>query len=146
MELPNLPSLTSIVVQRIRGAVERPESLEALSLSKLGRLSAFKRSEFSQDSGRQRARNQCAQVMIFCWEVHINVAPKLGTSLKLPRSDVSQVQIGQSNYQLPITKWPCQSRAPVGAAPPTRSQAQLRLQRHTQVPVQAQTMAATSPP
>ena len=45
---------------------------------------------------------------------------------------------------LPITKWPCQSRAPVGAAPPTRSQ--LRLQRHTQVPVQAETIAATSPP
>jgi len=37
-------------------------------------------------------------------------------------------------YQLPITKWPRQSGAPVGAAPPTRSQ--LRLQRHTQVPVQ----------
>jgi len=36
--------------------------------------------------------------------------------------------------QLPITKWPRQSGAPVGAAPPTRSQ--LRLQRHTQVPVQ----------
>ena len=34
-------------------------------------------------------------------------------------------------YQLPITKWPRQSGAPVGAAPPTRSQ--LRLQRHTQV-------------
>ena len=33
-------------------------------------------------------------------------------------------------YQLPITRWPCQSRAPVGAAPPTRSQ--LRLQRQTQ--------------
>ena len=49
-----------------------------------------------------------------------------------------------TSYQLPITKWPCQSRAPVGAAPPTRSQ--LRLQRHTQVPVQAETMAATSPP
>ena len=49
-----------------------------------------------------------------------------------------------TNYQLPITKWPCQSGAPVGAAPPTRSQ--LRLQRHTQVPVQAETMAATSPP
>ena len=47
-------------------------------------------------------------------------------------------------YQLPITKWPRQSGAPVGAAPPTRSQ--LRLQRHTQFPVQAQTMAATSPP
>ena len=39
-----------------------------------------------------------------------------------------------SNYQLPITKWPRQRGAPVGAAPPTRSQ--LRLQRHTQVPVQ----------
>ena len=49
-----------------------------------------------------------------------------------------------TNYQLPITKWPRQSGAPVGAAPPTRSQ--LRLQRHTQFPVQAQTMAATSPP
>ena len=46
-----------------------------------------------------------------------------------------------TNYQLPITKWPRQSGAPVGAAPPTRSQ--LRLQRHTQFPVQAQTMAAT---
>ena len=35
---------------------------------------------------------------------------------------------------LTITKWPCQSGAPVGAAPPTRSQ--LRLQRHTQFPLQ----------
>ena len=35
---------------------------------------------------------------------------------------------------LPITKWPHQSGAPVGAAPPTRSQ--LRLQRRTQTPVQ----------
>jgi hypothetical protein len=34
-----------------------------------------------------------------------------------------------ANYQLPITKWPHQSEAPVGAAPPTRSQ--LRLQRQT---------------
>jgi hypothetical protein len=34
-----------------------------------------------------------------------------------------------SNYQLPITKWPHQSEAPVGAAPPTRSQ--LRLQRQS---------------
>ena len=40
---------------------------------------------------------------------------------------------GRTNYQ-PITKWPHQSGAPMGAAPPTRSQ--LRLQRHTQVPVQ----------
>ena len=47
------------------------------------------------------------------------------------------------NYQLPITRWPCQSRAPVGAAPPTRSQ--LRLQRHTQVPVQAQTIGCHQP-
>ena len=37
-------------------------------------------------------------------------------------------------YQLPITKWPHQSGAPVGAAPPTRSQ--LRHQRRTQTPVQ----------
>ena len=48
-----------------------------------------------------------------------------------------------TNYQLPITRWPCQSRAPVGAAPPTRSQ--LRLQRHTQVPVQAQTIGCHQP-
>ena len=41
---------------------------------------------------------------------------------------------GTLQHQLPITKWPRQSGAPVGAAPPTRSQ--LRLQRHTQVPVQ----------
>jgi hypothetical protein len=34
-----------------------------------------------------------------------------------------------TNYQLPITKWPHQSEAPVGAAPPTRSQ--LRRQRQT---------------
>jgi hypothetical protein len=34
-----------------------------------------------------------------------------------------------AGYQLPITKWPHQSEAPVGAAPPTRSQ--LRLQRQT---------------
>jgi hypothetical protein len=34
-----------------------------------------------------------------------------------------------TNYQLPITTWPHQSEAPVGAAPPTRSQ--LRLQRQT---------------
>ena len=47
------------------------------------------------------------------------------------------------NYQLSITRWPCQSRAPVGAAPPTRSQ--LRLQRHTQVPVQAQTIGCHQP-
>ena len=46
-------------------------------------------------------------------------------------------------YQLPITRWPCQSRAPVGAAPPTRSQ--LRLQRQTQVPVQAQTIGCHQP-
>ena len=39
-----------------------------------------------------------------------------------------------ADYQLPITKWPRQSGAPVGAAPPSRSQ--IRLQRHTQVPVQ----------
>jgi hypothetical protein len=30
-------------------------------------------------------------------------------------------------YQLPITKWPHQSEAPVGAAPPTRSQRKLKL-------------------
>ena len=48
-----------------------------------------------------------------------------------------------SIYQLPITRWPCQSRAPVGAAPPTRSQ--LRRQRHTQVPVQAQTIGCHQP-
>ena len=40
-----------------------------------------------------------------------------------------------TSVQLPITKWPRQSGAPVEAAPPTRSQ--LRpLQRHTQVPIQ----------
>ena len=44
-------------------------------------------------------------------------------------------------YQLPMAP---QSRAPVGAAPPTRSQ--LRLQRHTQIPVQNSQIAATSPP
>ena len=38
------------------------------------------------------------------------------------------------NYQLPITKWPHQSGAPVGAAPPTRCQ--LRLEQHIQLPVQ----------
>jgi hypothetical protein len=32
-------------------------------------------------------------------------------------------------HQLPITKWPHQSEAPVGEAPPTRSQ--LRLQRQS---------------
>ena len=46
----------------------------------------------------------------------------------------SPASLPHLNYQLPITKWPRQSGAPVGAAPPTRSQ--LRLQRHTQVPVQ----------
>jgi hypothetical protein len=30
-------------------------------------------------------------------------------------------------YQLPITKWPHQSEAPVGAAPPTRSQLRLQM-------------------
>ena len=50
-------------------------------------------------------------------------------------SDQSSCSLGvDSNYQLPITKWPHQSGAPVGAAPPTRSQ--LRLQRRTQTPVQ----------
>ena len=38
------------------------------------------------------------------------------------------------SFNVPITKWPHQSGAPVGAAPPTRSQ--LRLQRRTQTPVQ----------
>jgi hypothetical protein len=42
-----------------------------------------------------------------------------------------------------ITKWPHQSEAPVGAAPPTRSQ--LRLQRQTQTHAKLN-MAATSPP
>ena len=40
----------------------------------------------------------------------------------------------QHQYQLPSTKWPHQSGAPMGAAPPTRSQ--LRRQWHTQVPGQ----------
>jgi hypothetical protein len=37
--------------------------------------------------------------------------------------------LARSVIQLPITKWPHQSEAPVGAVPPTRSQ--LRLQRQT---------------
>jgi hypothetical protein len=44
-------------------------------------------------------------------------------------STASQLPLYHTNYQLPITKWPHQSEAPVGAAPPTRSQ--LRLQRQT---------------
>jgi hypothetical protein len=50
---------------------------------------------------------------------------------------------GPQFNQLPITKWPHQSEAPVGAAPPTRSQ--LRLQQQTQTHATLKT-AATSPP
>jgi hypothetical protein len=46
-------------------------------------------------------------------------------------------------YQLPITKWPHQSEAPVGAAP-TRSQ--LRLQRQIELMPNSKHAAATSPP
>jgi hypothetical protein len=41
-----------------------------------------------------------------------------------------------ANYQLPITKWPHQSEAPGGAAPPTRSQ--LRLMQYFGLPATRQ--------
>ena len=58
----------------------------------------------------------------------------VGTGVTTARCPDNRTARCPDNYQLPITKWPRQSGAPVGAAPPTRSQ--LRLQRHTQVPVQ----------
>ena len=56
------------------------------------------------------------------------------SSCRLTSTPSRDEQDGMNMYQLPITKWPHQSGAPVGAAPPTRSQ--LRLQRRTQTPVQ----------
>ena len=77
---------------------------------------------------------------------YVTIATGRGTYAQIQQAEISSninmrptscvtSATGWGTYaQLPITKWPRQSGAPVGAAPPTRSQ--LRLQRHTQVPVQ----------
>ena len=51
-----------------------------------------------------------------------------------PSDESFRLMVWHPDAKIPITKWPHQSGAPVGAAPPTRSQ--LRLQRRTQTPVQ----------
>ena len=98
----------------------------------------------SAPSGREQQQQVLRDVLGLCRVLLAEVPSPVGCNNPecLDRSGVSEAELSSrgcsgcrvARYQLPITKWPHQSGAPVGAAPPTKSQ--LRLQRRTQTPVQ----------
>ena len=108
--------------------------LHTPSLINLGKFARFR--QLQQKVADDLSKQDATRLEIIDIRVPNASSPYTGVIL------VDYDNIEYFNYQLPITKWPRQSGAPVGAAPPTRSQ--LRLQRHTQFPVQAQTKTSPS--